>query len=457
MSALITLSILAIVILFAGLYKMQRLLLPLGVIGLSAAFILNLLDWNTDMYYYNEMMRYDNFAVAFSGLTILSTILIFLLSKEYFEKISEHIAEYYALLLFALVGVIVMVSYQNLVMLFIGIEILSVCLYILAGIRKKDPSSNEAALKYFLMGAFATGFLLLGIAFVYGATGSFNLDAIRLSVSSGANTNLLYAGIMLMLVGLSFKVAAAPFHFWTPDVYEGSPSLITSFMSTVVKTAGFAAFLRLFLNCFASVNEFWAPLISILAILTLITGNVTAVYQHNMKRLLAYSSISHAGYLLLGVLAIGSMASGAIFIYTVAYSIATITAFAVLIRVKEERGSSDISAFNGLARTNPFMAFTMTVAMCSLAGIPLTAGFFGKFFIFSQALNEHYLWVVIIAILNAAIGIYYYFKVIVAMYLKDNESVAPIQLDANYKLVLALSAFITIALGILPGIITNIL
>lgn len=457
MSALVIISVLAVVVLFAGLYKAHKALLPLTVIGLLAALTANILDWNTDWYYYNEMMRYDNFAVAFAGLTIFSTFLIVLLSKDYFERISSNVAEYYALMLFALAGVIMMVSFQNLAMLFIGIETMSVSLYILAGIRKRDTFSNEAALKYFLMGAFATGFLLFGIALIYGVSGSFNIEQIAASVRSTQDTAILYAGMGMMMIGLSFKVSAAPFHFWTPDVYEGAPSLITSFMSTVVKTAGFAAFLRLFSVCFASTTEVWAPALAVMAVLTLFIGNITALYQQSFKRLLAYSSISHAGYLLLAIIALGSQSANAVFTYAIAYSIASIMAFGVLIKVKQARGAEDIASFNGLAKTNPFMAFVMTVAMCSLAGIPLTTGFFGKFYLFSTALSANYMWLVIVAVINSIISIYYYFKVIVAMYMRENTATTTIELNTNYKLVFGIALLITVLAGILPGFISQIL
>jgi NADH-quinone oxidoreductase subunit N len=261
--------------------------LPVTIIGLLAALGLAVAQWNSvAVPIYHGMMLFDNFAIAFSAVTILSTILILMLSKDYFERISNNVAEYYAIILFSLAGIIVMVSYHNLSMLFIGIEIMSVSLYILAGIKKNDFASNEAALKYFLMGAFSTGFLLFGIALIYGATGSFDLEAIRdWALAHPHNTPMFYTGIMLMVVGLCFKVGAAPFHFWTPDVYEGSPTLITAFMSTVVKTAGFAAFLRLFSTCFASVADVWMPALVAITIITLFIGNVTALYQHLTRRL----------------------------------------------------------------------------------------------------------------------------------------------------------------------------
>ncbi|MFD2144832.1 NADH-quinone oxidoreductase subunit N [Mucilaginibacter antarcticus] len=307
MNTIIVISVLPIVLLYLGLYKMQKALLPVTIVGLLVALGLAVAQWNdvaTPLY--SGMLLFNNFSIAFSAVAIVSTILILLLSKGYFERISSHIAEYYAIMLFSLAGVIVMVSFYNLAMLFIGIEIMSVSLYILAGIKKNDFASNEAALKYFLMGAFSTGFLLFGFTLIYGSTGSFSLEHIQKWVlDSNTITPMLCAGVMLVIVGLCFKVGVAPFHFWTPDVYEGSPSLITAYMSTVAKTASFAAFLRLFATCFPVISNIWAPALIVIAIITLFIGNITALYQQSFKRMLAYSSISHAGYLLFAILALG--------------------------------------------------------------------------------------------------------------------------------------------------------
>lgn len=458
MSALITLSILAILVLYLGLYKAKNALLPVTQLGLTAALVLSLMEWNSGAApIYSGMMLFDNFAVAFTSICIVSTMLILLISKDYFEQISEHVAEYYTIILFALIGILVMVSFNNLSMLFIGIEIMSVSLYILAGIRKKDFKSNEAALKYFLMGAFSTGFLLLGIAFLYGATASFDLSVIKEFVISnpGEISPLFYSGVVLIIIGLGFKVGVAPFHFWAPDVYEGSPTLITTFMITVVKTAGFAAFLRLFMVCFAPLHEFWMPVLLTISVITLFIGNITALYQHSFKRMLAFSSISHAGYMLFAIIVLGPMSVNAIFFYATAYSVASIIAFAVLILVKRQIGSDNFDSFNGLAKRNPFIAFTLTVAMLSLAGIPLTAGFFGKFMMFSTALSEYHVWLVVLAVINAVIGIAYYLRVIVAMYFKSAER-AEIQASGYFNFVLGFSALLTVIVGIYPGLISNL-
>ena len=459
MNTFITISIVPIVLLYLGLYKFQKALLPVTVIGLLVALGLAFAQWNNSAQpIYHGMMLFDNFSIAFSAITIVSTILIIFLSSGYFEKISSHVAEYYAIILFSLAGIIVMVSFYNLVMLFIGIEIMSVSLYILAGIKKNDFASNEAALKYFLMGAFSTGFLLFGITLIYGASGSFNLEAIRNWVIEHPHgiDPMFYTGILLIIVGLCFKVGAAPFHFWTPDVYEGSPTLITAFMSTVVKTAGFAAFLRLFSACFAPLSDFWVPVLLVITILTLFIGNITALYQQSFKRMLAFSSISHAGYLLFAIVALGAASANAVLIYATAYSIASIIAFGALILVHQQSGSDSFDSFNGLAKRNPFLALVLTIGMLSLAGIPLTAGFMGKFFMFTGALKQYQVLLVVVAVVNAIISIFYYFRVIIAMYFRDAER-AELVVPVFYKLVLGFAALVTIFIGIYPTCIAGLI
>jgi NADH-quinone oxidoreductase subunit N len=420
---------------------------------------LTLAEWNTNAQpIFSGMMLFDNFAVAFSAICIAATGLILLISKAYFERISEHLSEYYAIILFALAGMLVMLSYHNLSMLFIGIEIMSVSLYILAGIKKKSAASNEASLKYFLMGAFSTGFLLFGITLLYGASGSFDLSIIKNYVLAGAITGLspmFYIGLLLLLVGLSFKIGAAPFHFWAPDVYEGSPSLITAFMSTVVKTAGFAAFLRIFQICFAPLHDFWLPVILVITIATLAVGNITAIYQHSFKRMLAYSGISHVGYLLFAVVALGASSSNTVFVYATAYMVSTIAAFAVFILVKEQSGSDQFEAFKGLGKSNPFLAFCLTISMLSLAGIPLTAGFIGKFMAISQVLAEYHFFLTIAAVLLAVMGVFYYLKVVVAMYFQATER-KTIAVPVVFKWVLACTTIISVLIGIYPNFISNL-
>ncbi|ACU06260.1 NADH-quinone oxidoreductase subunit N [Pedobacter heparinus] len=457
MNIIITITVTALVVLYAGLFKAKKALLPLTLLGLLVSLAFVVTAWDTNQTYYG-MMQMDNFALAFTGLTIAGTFLIFLLTQNYFAANSENIAEYFTLILFALAGIVIMVSYKNMSMLFIGLEIMSVSLYILAGIRKSNFASNEASLKYFLMGAFSTGFLLFGITLIYGATGSFDLDTINqyLVGNYKAISPMFYPGVILLMIGLCFKIGAAPFHFWTPDVYEGAPTLITTFMSTIVKTAGFAAFLRLFAGTLAPLHDFWLPPLMGIVCLTLLIGNVTALFQKNFKRMLAYSSISHAGYLLFSLVTLTANSSGNVFVYATAYTFATIVAFAVLILVKQKTGNDNFESFNGLAKRNPLTALMLTVAMLSLAGIPLTAGFIGKYLMFVNVMTEYQVYLVAFAILNALVGFYYYFKVIVAMYFRDGHE-TQLQTPFQYQVVLILSALITLFLGIYPSVILNLI
>lgn len=458
MAAIITLALLAILVLYLGLFKLKHLFLPVTIVGLLLAAALDIPLWfGPATSLFHGMVLFDHYALSFSLLSILATIVILLLSKDYFDKASTVLAEYYALLLFSLTGVLMVVSFHNLAMLFIGLEIMSVALYILAGIRKKDLASNEASMKYFLMGAFSTGFLLFGITLLYGASGTFDLNGLSTYVNSGAALPAyFYVGILLLLIGMLFKVGAAPFHFWTPDVYEGSPILITTFMSTVVKVAAFAAFFRLFNSCFTPLSDFWTPVLNGVAIVTLFVGNITALVQTSFKRMLAYSSISHAGYMLFALIGLSFNASNALFTYAVSYIFASIIAFTVLMIVKRTQGSENFDAFNGLGKANPWLAIPLTIAMLSLAGIPATAGFIGKFMMFSEVLSQNHVTLVILAAINAAMGIYYYFHVIINMYFKDQGG-NMIHVNSLYKVVLIISILITIIVGVYPAWITGII
>jgi NADH-quinone oxidoreductase subunit N len=470
MLSIILLSVSGIASLFMGFNKSRALLMPAVLLFLLVALAVNLLDWNSPFtlssVYNNNMMTVDKVSIAFSAVLILTTLLVIPFSQNYIDKPQAQPAEYYAILLFSLVGAIMMTCYDNLLMLFIGVEILSISMYVLAGSDKRNLRSTEAALKYFLMGAFMTGFLLFGIAMLYGATGGFSISNIATYVTSNAaNTSmispLLYIGLVLVLIGVLFKVSAAPFHFWTPDVYEGAPSLFTAYMSTIVKIAGFAALYRLLSVSFTGVYDFWVLTIAIVSLLTLVVGNVTAVYQKSFKRMMAYSGISHAGYLLIAVVAFKDASQNAILFYSLAYAISTIAAFGVFILVADKTGSEDFTAFNGLAKNNPLLALVMTVAMCSLAGIPLTGGFFGKFLIFSSAFERGgFNWLLIGAILMSAVSIYYYFKVVIAMYIRENNTentTQNIALTPLQQIALLLCTFLTLLLGIVPSLVVNLL
>ncbi len=474
MLPIVLLSVFGIINLFFGFLRSNRALLPFALVVLALVFGINLLDWNHagsitglfDSPYVAQMLTVDNYSVAFSGIVLLTALVLVPFSRSYVAAGEPNLAEYYSLLLFSLVGAIMMVSYNHLIMLFVGIEILSISMYCLAGSDKRNVRSNEAALKYFLQGAFATGILLFGIALVYGATGTFQLNELAAAIATPANASLqpmLYVGVLMMVIGIGFKVSAAPFHFWTPDVYEGTPTFFTAFMSTVVKTAGFAAFLKLLLVALPGASAVWLPTIVAMCVLTLLLGNVGAAVQTSAKRMLAYSSVSHAGYLLLGLVAGRGQLSGpaaqAIFFYSLAYSVATVAAFGVLKLVSDQRQREDYAGLAGLARTNPLLAFSMTVAMLSLGGIPLTGGFFGKFFIFTAVVAQGYIWLVVFAVLMSMVGIYYYLRPVIAMYMRPAEpgNEAPIVVDGFQSATLVLLAVLTLVLGILPGFLSGIL
>jgi NADH-quinone oxidoreductase subunit N len=474
MLPLVLLSVFGIVNLFLGFLRSNRVLMPFVLVVLALVFGLNLLDWNHagsinglfDSPYVTQMLTVDNYSVAFSGIVLLTALLLLPFSNSYVAAGEPNLAEYYSLLLFSLVGAIMMVSYNHLIMLFVGIEILSISMYCLAGSDKRNVRSNEAALKYFLQGAFATGILLFGMALLYGATGTFQLSELATAVAAPANQTLqpmLYVGVLMMVIGIGFKVSAAPFHFWTPDVYEGTPTFFTAFMSTVVKTAGFAAFLKLLVVALPAASPVWLPTIVAMCVLTLLLGNVGAAVQTSAKRMLAYSSVSHAGYLLLGLVAgqgkLSGPAAQGIFYYSLAYSVATVAAFGVLKLVADQRQREDYAGLAGLGRTNPLLAFVLTVAMLSLGGIPLTGGFFGKFFIFT-AVAQANIWLVVFAVIMSMVGIYYYLRPVIAMYMRPAEpgvSQTPIVVDGFQSATLVVLVSITLILGILPGFLSGLL
>lgn len=461
MGAIITLSLLGILVLYLGLYKAKSLLLPVSLLGLVAALGFEIVAWNNGTApIYNGMVLFDNFALAFSVVCIVITGLVLLLSKEYFSAISKNVAEYYCLILFSLTGALMVCAYHNFAMLFIGIEVMSVALYILVGIRKTDFASNEAALKYFLMGAFSTGFLLFGITLLYGATGTFDITGVKNYLVSNptAVSPLFYGGILLLLVGLLFKVGAAPFHFWTPDVYDGAPILITTYMSTVVKVASFAGFIKLFNYVFSPLQDFWTPILLVVIVITLFLGNITALMQTSFKRMLAYSSISHAGYMLFAIISLGANANSSILTYGLAYSLASVAAFAGLILMKRNHGSDQFVSFDGLGKTNPLLALVITVAMLSLAGIPLTAGFIGKFMLFRSAMADYHIILLILAVVNAAIGIYYYLRVVVHMYFyPSNTGEDKLAVPISFNVVLIITLLLTVLIGVYPNCLISLL
>lgn len=451
MNALMIIAGLAIVTLVAEFANLRRWLLPFVILGLGVAGLVVYLDRGTDSALFNNMVLFDTTAQAFTGLIILISLLWFWMASSYFSA-EDLRTDRMSLALFVVAGAVIMCSFGNMAMLFLGIEILSVSLYVLAGSRSSSFSSTEAAFKYFLMGSFATGFLLFGIALVYGATGSFHILTIGQVVGSHELPGFFYVGVMLMLVGLAFKLSAVPFHFWAPDVYEGSPTVVTAFMSTVVKIAAVAAFFRIFTLCFGDVQGTWGGALQVMIVLTLIVPNITAVYQSNVKRMLAYSSVGHVGYLLLALIA-GTPRSGSImFYYLTAYSFASISAFTVLHILEAETGNTKSDGFKGLFKSKPLLAVVMAIALMSLAGIPPLPGFFGKYMVFALAIEQGYTSFVILAIVMSLVSVYYYFRIIVAMFFEEGQLALPAT-GLSERVLLILLVGLVLLSGLLPDLI----
>ncbi len=447
--------------------NMRKFVWPLSIIGLLVIFGLNVTNWgvNTsmnvhDVSFYHNMVVIDNFSVAFSALLILLALFIIILSADFYKNEENRISDYLAIIIFTLCGALALVSFGNMAMFFLGIEVLSISLYVLAGSRKKDIRSNEAGMKYFLMGSFASGLLLFGIALIYGERGSFDLSTIA-NIQAGTQPSVMYyLGAGLIMIALFFKVSAAPFHFWAPDVYDGSPTLVTLVMATIAKIAAFAAFYRLFGGCLVDSMPFYGIIFSAITALTITIGNFTALNQDSFKRMLAFSSISNAGYLLMGIMSISGFSGGgadnAVFYYSLAYGLSSVAAFAIAIAVAKNAGTDKIEAFNGLASRKPWLAAALTIAMLSFAGIPPFAGFFAKYYIFTQAMRTGHLWVTILAVINSIVAVYYYFKVILAMYTKDSGEVV-FSIKPTYTFVILVCVALVILIGLQPSWFANLL
>lgn len=458
MKGLFIISGLGILAMLAEVFKFKRLLYPVVLVGILAAYVANFMEFNNNMSIaaFNNMIRFDNVALAFSGVIIITAFFWFILANDYFSWESS-VADHFSLVLFALTGGIMLTAFTNMTTLFLGIEILSIPLYVLAASKKNDVRSNEAGFKYLIMGSLASAFLLFGIALVYGATGTFDIMQMRSKISDGNLPLFFHAGVLMILVAMCFKVSAAPFHFWAPDVYQGSPTVITALMSTIVKTAAFAAFIRLFLVGFGEVNTVWSVALAGIIALSLIISNITAASQSNVKRMLAYSSISHAAFMLMAILAFSpELSVKAILYYALAYSVGSIAAFTVLYHVGKN-GDESFGAFNGLAKRNPMIAAGMLIAMLSLAGIPVTAGFFAKYYIFTAMMGTSFKWLLVLAVLTSCVGVYYYFKVIIAMYFKKPDTTEPLAFDMQHALLLGITVIVTLVLGLLPDLIIKVL
>jgi len=427
-----------------GYFSIGGLLLS----GFSLVFL-----WDKEISTFNGMIAIDSFAIFFKVVFIFISILVIMMSFRYVEIQRINLGEYYGLILFATIGMMLLPSATDLLSFYLSLELMSMSLYVLTAFMRKDPKSIEAGIKYFLTGVFASGVILYGIAFLYGLTGTTNLAGIheQLAVQDLSSSPILIMAIILMVTGFGFKIAAVPFHMWAPDVYEGSPTPITAFLSAGSKAAAFSVMLRVFIMGLEGSHSSWWQILWLVSVLTMTLGNVVAMVQTNIKRLLAYSSISHAGYIMIGLIAGNQVGLTAILVYLVGYVFMTLGAFTMVILIcrKGVRGDQ-ISDLRGLARTHPVVAATFILFALSLIGIPPTAGFVGKLYLFNAAIQGEFYWLAIIAILNSAISLYYYFNIVKVMYMEDPLDEMPLSFSPALKVALSIMAFITLFLGLYP-------
>jgi NADH-quinone oxidoreductase subunit N len=457
----IVISVGAFYLLFADLFKLgkmrEKLLfsIAMAVCLLAAAIYIPSLKDGLQSFFHNSMFVADPFT-NFLGLLLVCVLgLSIVLSKDFLAKTPYKSGEFYSLMFFSALGMLLLSGANNLIIVFIGLEIMSIPLYILTGFLKDDLSSKEAAMKYFILGAFSTGIFAMGVAFIYGATGTMDLHKIAMNTGVITNHLLFIAGLGMLLVGFGFKIALVPFHMWVPDVYEGAPTAVVAFMSVAVKISTFAIFVRVFNLSFGAYAPEFLPVLKIIAILSMTLGNLAAIYQTNIKRMLAYSSIAHAGYILVAIVSAHGAALqigiSAIVFYLVAYAMMKLGAFSVVSFFEgKDKVGTKIEDYSGLGFKHPFIGLAMSVFMLSLAGIPLTAGFMGKLYVFGAAVKSGNLDLAIIGVINSMISVYYYLRIIVFMYMKDSQTDYKPKLGYATGLVILLAMLLVLFFGIWP-------
>jgi NADH-quinone oxidoreductase subunit N len=449
-----------LVVMCAGLFIRVRSVATAAVIsfiGVALAFAANVPLRSMNKLAYSGLIAVDSFTWFLNVLLLIAAGVTILASVRYLVDDGPSLFEYFVLLLFATAGMMFMVSANHILVIFVGLETLSISVYVLAGIMPESLRSKEAGLKYLILGAFSSGLFLYGAALLYGATGSLSLPAIAKFLQAGKPGLMAMVGMGLMLVGFSFKVAAVPFHMWTPDVYEGAPTPLTGFMSVAVKAGAFAAFMRVFFEGLVAMQVSWSQMLWLVAVLTMVVGNVVAVTQENIKRMLAYSSIAHAGYIIIGMLA-GRDGTAGILYYLLAYTFTNLGAFSVVALVgRKGEANVMIDDYRGLAKAHPVLALVMAIFLFSLAGMPPTAGFIGKFTIFKAAVTSGYIWLIIIGVLTSAVSVFYYFRVIMKMYMEVPEtSPVPLKFEPAMILALAVTAVVVLYIGIFPTTYLNL-
>lgn len=432
--------------------KSDRLNVTVSLIGLVVTSILFSVTIPVKGYALNWMVSTGGLSSITGLLFCLAAIATILLSIDYLRRNGSRIGEFNLLILFSTLGMALMTAANDLIVIFLGLEVMSICLYVLAGFFRKKPISNEASLKYILLGAFATGFLLYGIALIYGASGTTNITSIVFNFYTIQSSIYFWIGIVLLIVGLAFKIGAVPFHMWLPDVYQGSPTPVSGFMATGVKAAAFAALLIIFIHSRNIDSEKLRIIFAILSAASMIVGNIIAISQSNIKRMLAYSSIAHGGYMLAGVAALNRLGETGILFYLFIYTFMNIGAFGILsLLEKDEDKNLEFADYAGMGQRKPFIAALMTIFLFSLAGIPPFAGFFGKYYVFIAAINAHLTWLAILGVLMSVVSVYYYLRLVMMMYFRDGDVQLDEKLPAVSLAVLTVAAIAVIGLGFFPG------
>lgn len=457
-SPLVAVSLTGLVILMLEGFKRNNVTASFfaSVIGLFVAAVFAFLTYGQSQPTFNSMFLPGPYGSFFSVLFLAVGLITVILSREYLRRMQSDRSEYYALMMFAIAGMMLMASAVDLIVIFLGIELMSLCLYVLAGFLRTNPRSNEAAMKYFLLGAFATGFLLYGIALVYGTTGSTNLVTIGSSMAVNGSNPLFIVGAGLIVMALSFKVAAAPFHQWAPDVYDGAPTSVTAFMSTAAKAAAFAAFMAVFVRGFGFAGTKVNSLLALLAATSMIVGNVSALSQSSVKRMLAYSSVAHAGYMLSGLAAGNHEGETGVMFYLAAYTLMNLGAFSILSLVEGENGSRlTFDDYAGFSKQHPVLAAVMALFMFSLAGIPPFAGFFGKYYVFLSAVKANMTWLAIVGVLTSLISVSYYLRLVVMMYFRDGQAELTQKPGRAILITVGLVALLVLGLGLFPSSVVN--
>ena len=457
MSTLIAITALGVICLLFEILNWRKAMIPFSIVGLlgTLGMTVNEMLHHVTGSFYNNMIVTDHFSQAFSSLFIILTIFLVAMSHNFYQHHQAKISDFIAIKIFLLAGAVAMVSFGNLAMFFLGIEILSIALYVLAASNRLNLRSNEAGMKYFLMGSFASGILLFGICLIYGGMGTFDVTEIA-ELSRSAELPIWFPiGIILVTIGMLFKIAAVPFHFWAPDVYEGSPALTTATMSTLAKVTAMATLYKLLCAMNADVDQAFQIVIVTVSIASMTVGNLMALRQTNAKRMLAFSGISHAGFMLMALLSLNN-SGGALLYYASAYALAGIAAFAVILYVCKDRDNEDVTNFHGLGKTNPLLAAILTGALLSMAGIPIFSGFFAKLALFSLTIKSGYLFLVVVAVINSIISVGYYFKLILAMYTKEPNQERTGTPMVYYGVAIA-SITLTILLGLFPSLVMDLL